>query len=68
MSRGEISPFTDEEKREFKHLLRSDLKIRRLYRDFKSEEGQALRQRFGQFPWVDKNLDILFEIAMVSGI
>ena len=60
-------PFTDEERREFRQLLRSDPTLRRLYKVFKSESGQAVRDRVGQEPFLSRELDALFEIAMISG-
>lgn len=61
------TPFTDEERREFRRLLRSRLELRRLYRDFKSDEGRELRSRLGQNPFLSRELDMLFEIAVESG-
>jgi len=59
-------PFADEERREFRQLLRDRPELRKLYKDFKSVEGQKLRSRLGQNPFLRRELDILFEIAMAS--
>ena len=61
-------PFTDEERREFRKLLRDRPELKRSYRDFKDESSQELRSRLGRSPFLDGNLDKLFEIAAISGI
>ncbi len=62
-----VAAFTDEERREFRLLLERRSDLRKLYRDFKSIEGQKLRSRVGQNPFLSKELDTLFEIAVASG-
>lgn len=65
---GESKPFTPQEAKEFRTLLRKNPSIRRSYKDFRMESAQALRSRLGRYPFVDDKLDYLFEVAVISGI
>ena len=64
---GEL-PLTDEERGEFRRLLKERPKLRKSYRDFKMPSSQELRSRLGRSPFLDEHLDKLFELAAISGL
>lgn len=65
---GSQVPFTKEEEKDFRRLLKDRPELKKLYRDFKTPEMQSLRSRLGRDPYLDESLDKAFEIAMASGI
>jgi hypothetical protein len=60
-------PYNDEERKEFRQMLKDRPELKKSYSDFKMESYQQIRDRVGQSPWLDKSLDKLFEIAAISG-
>ena len=60
--------FTAQEAKEFRQMLRDKPNLKKEYQHFKSDSYQRIRSRAEGSPWLDKKLDMLFEIAAVSGI
>jgi len=62
------TPFTAEEAREFRQLLKDRPELKKHFKAFKTEDYQRIRSRLGRSPWLGRDLDMLFEIAAISGI
>jgi len=61
-----IQPFSQQERSEFRRLLSDRPELRKSYSDFKTDSYQEVRTRVGRSPWLDRDLDILFESAWIS--
>ena len=65
---GNQAPYNAQEAEEFKQMLKDRPEVKKHYETFLMDSCQSLRSRIGGGIFWDRNLDVLFEIAAVSGI